>query len=323
MSREKIISPTRRLVMLIIFVAGASVSASAYGQGVVPGTGQRLENVGDDFERLDWTYNANLPKSSADLDKRSRQPLGKAANGRWHEGERGQPDVVRRVTTPDGGLPGSEGSLLIASRNTGVPGSRTSESQQDDLFMSVYTRVGGYIPVSRSPSVVVRVFLPPFEEWENRTGASFALRATVRGSKGNKWGESEAYWPGIFIHFNSARGRSNQSDSARFIIRAAERGNDYHGPEITETGWWTLGMSFTPDGRVHYYASPGVDDLTRDDYIASHYCYGFRCQKFRDAFFDVFNSNNGRTWSTAWIIDDPMVYVAGGGVAERGRRGRR
>jgi len=296
---------------------------AAHGQGVVPGTGIRLEKVGDDFEDPQWVYHAHLPKSSADIDSRSRRPTGKSANGRWHEGERGQPDVVRRVATPNGGLSGSQGSLFIASRNSGVPGVPTAKSQQDDLFLSVYSRLGGYIPVSRSPSVVVRVFLPPWEQWENRIGSSFALRATVRGSKGNRSRETEPYWPGLFIQFNSASRRPNQSDSARIVIRAAERGNDYRGPEITQTGWWTLGMSFTPDGRVHYYASPGVDDLTREDHIASHYCYGFRCQKFRNVFFDVFNRNNGRTWSTGWIIDDPMVYVAGGGVATRGQRGRR
>jgi hypothetical protein len=28
-------------------------------------------------------------------------------------------------------------------------------------------------------------------------------------------------------------------------------------------------MSFTPDGMVHYFASPGVAELTMDDHITS------------------------------------------------------
>ena len=32
-------------------------------------------------------------------------------------------------------------------------------------------------------------------------------------------------------------------------------GQDFAGPHITTPGWWTLGMSFSPDGQVHYYAA--------------------------------------------------------------------
>ncbi len=42
-----------------------------------------------------------------------------------HEDEgmkRGQPDLIKRVPTPPGGLPGSQGSLLLRSLSTGIPG---------------------------------------------------------------------------------------------------------------------------------------------------------------------------------------------------------
>jgi hypothetical protein len=76
-------------------------------------------------------------------------------------------------------------------------------------------------------------------------------------------------------------------------------------------------MSFTPDGMVHYYARPGVEDLTAEDYITSQFPYGYRCERFRTFFYNVVNGDNGRTWSTAWIVDDPKVYVgnSGGRVA--------
>ena len=64
----------------------------------------------------------------------------------------------------------------------------------------------------------------------------------------------------------------------------------------------------TPDGKVHYYASPGVDDLTSEDHIASQYPYGFRCRQFHTFFFNVANRDDGRTWSTSWVIDDPSLY---------------
>jgi hypothetical protein len=204
------------------------------------------------------------------------------------------------------------GSLFIATRHSGVPGVATSKSQQDDLVMTVNSRTGGYIPVAQWPSVVVRVYVPEFDEWEQRNGSSFAFRATVRGTKPGER-ESEPYWPGIFLqHTRSRGGESN----AHFLVRAGERGNDYSGPEATP-GWWTLGMGFSPDGRIHYFAAEGVDNLTVEDRIAVHHSYGFRCQNFRNAFFDVFSANNGRAWSTGWVIDDPTIYVASERYATR------
>jgi hypothetical protein len=70
-----------------------------------------------------------------------------------------------------------------------------------------------------------------------------------------------------------------------------------------------MGMSFTPDGQVHYFASPGVDELTDADRLYSQWPYGFRAQTFQTLFFNVVNSDDGRTWSTPWIIDDPSVHV--------------
>lgn len=278
-------------------------------QPLVPGTGVKVTNVGDDFEDEAWEYYFNLPKSSHEQDDQVRTPGGRSKNGRWFESaKRGQPDIIRRVPTPDGGLPGSTGCLFLASRHTGVPGRPSRQMQQDDLIVNVKQRVGGYISVSREPSCVVRVYLPPLEKWENRTGTSFGLRAEVMGSKG--WsGKLEQYWPGFFLWFRSETDRRHAADGAHLVLRAGPSGQDFKGPEITETGWWTLGMSFTADGRVHYFASPGVDDLTPADHIASQFPYGFRCQQFHTFFFNVANQDDGRTWSTGWVIDDPELYL--------------
>ena len=132
--------------------------APAMAAGLVPGTGQILDIVGDDFEDPEWTYNFNSPKASVDLDENSRLPSGRSKNGRWRENiDRGQPDVMKRVPTPEGGLEGSAWSLLMASKATGIPGKLTRKGEQDDVFMSVNARIGRYIPVAQGPSVVVRV----------------------------------------------------------------------------------------------------------------------------------------------------------------------
>ena len=63
---------------------------------VVPGTGRKVAEVGDDFEDSEWSYNFRMPKSSENIDKKRRGPYGRASNNRWYEGvKRGDPDVVR------------------------------------------------------------------------------------------------------------------------------------------------------------------------------------------------------------------------------------
>jgi hypothetical protein len=297
-----------------LFGVLACAPATLRAQAIVPGTGQRVLKVGDDFEDPKWAYTFNLPKSSDENDKQQRLPAGAAVNGRWYEGVmRGQPDVIKRVPTPEGGLEASAGSLLIRSRNTGVPGHFSNTMQQDDLIVDVSSRVG-MIPVSWSPSVVVRVYFPPFEEWEPRTGPSFAFRASCQAHKeeprkffGGGGTKLEPYWPGMFVQFHKGHGKD--PDSASFSLRAGPQGQDFPGPRITELGWWTLGMSFSPDGQVHYYAHAGVEDLTAKDHIASQTPYSLRCEQLNTFFFNVVSGDNGN-WSTPWIIDDAALYYA-------------
>jgi hypothetical protein len=310
----------------LVFLVTWSSIQPALGQGVVPGTGQRVTKVGDTFEDEKWAYVFNSPKSSDEQDKQQRLPAGKATNGRWYEGAmRGQPDVIERVATPPDGIPDSLGALLMRSRQTGVPGYYSHQQQQDDLIVDVTSRLGYAIPVSYSPSVVVRVFVPPFEEWEQRNGPSFGFRAAcvthrMKKSKSkstSRWGgggggrstwQQETYWPGMFIQFHKAGGK-NTADSASLSIRGGPTGHDFVGPRVEENGWWTLGMSFTPDGAIHYYGHPGVEDLTSADHISSQYPYGFRCERLDTFFFNVVSGDNGN-WSTPWIIDDPALYMA-------------
>ncbi len=308
----------RCLLTACVFGLTWMLAAQSASAQIVPGTGTKVPEVGDDFEDGSWSFTFNEPKSSENINKQGNFPGGISVNGRWAESAlRGQPDVIRRVATPEGGIPGSKASLVMRSLHTGVPGRLSFEQQQDDLLMVVSNRVGGYIPVQWNPSVVVRVFLPEWKYWEQRTGSSFAMRADLVGEKTEQrtsffrrgsYTKSENYWPGMFICYNCAKDTPDKKDSAYILIRAGERGEDFNGPIITQTGWWTLGMSFTGDGRVHYYASPGVDDLTAKDYIASRYSYGYHANSFYTAFFNVVNKDDGRSWSTPWIIDDPMIY---------------
>jgi hypothetical protein len=295
---------------LSVFWGVFAVPVACFAAPFVPGTGVKVAQVGDNFEDQGWEYYFNGEKASYEQDEEQRPPGGESANGRWYESAmRGQPDVIRRIGTPPGGLPGSRGSLFLATKYSGIPGELSGKQMQDDLLLSVKSRLGQPIPVSWQPSCVVRVYLPAFKRWENRTGSSFGFRGDVRGR--TREGQVEPYWPGMFILFRSetTKSRNYGRDFAQITVRARPNGQDVPGPIIEEPGWWTFGLSFTPEGQVHYYASPGVDDLTAEDHLYSSLPYGTRCMYFDNVMFNVANFDNGRNWSTPWVIDDPSMYV--------------
>lgn len=286
-------------------------------QGVVPGTGTLLEKAFDNFEDESWSYDYQLPKSSYEQDNQRRYPLGFSKNGLWKESaKRGTPDHIVRVETPPGGLPGSKGAMKIQSLNTGIPGVTSYEPQQDDLILNVGGKYG-VLPVYRSPSTVVRVWMPPFDQWEPRSGSHFGFRLALGTTKEEEKKflffkrteeEPEAYWPGFFIQY-TRKADGHKRDGAMFLIRGGNDGGDFAGPVIDEPGWWTLGMTANPNGSVSFFASPGIDNLTPADHIATTLPYNYRAERFSTIFFNITSANNGQTWSTPFIIDDPMVYV--------------
>ena len=294
--------------LLIVVSCGLAFQTSLHaGRPVVPGTGTEIQKVGDDFEGDYWEFFPNHPKSSRNIDERERAPLARSANDRWLEGpHRGTPDIVRRVPTPPGGLPNSEYSLLIRSKNTGIPSKPTLEPQQDDLMIKVRRRLGRSISPRMMPNCVVRVYVPPFEQWENRNGASFGVRIDCWGTKPGE-DELEQYWPGIFFNFRSQTSRRIREDSAFITVRGDQRGRDLRGPDISP-GWWTVGMSLSEDGQCHFYAKRGLEDLTPEDRLGSYYCYGYRAERFDLVFFNVVSFDNGKSMSTPWVIDDPKVF---------------
>jgi len=302
---------------------GLTVPTAQAQRPVVPGTGIEIVGVADDFEDPSWNYIPNDPKSTEDIDDNQRPPMGRSANGRWYEGiKRGHPDIVRRVPTPPGGLPGSTGALLLKSKFTGIPGRPSGKMHQDDFVANVQYRMKRRIDIAEVPSVTTRVFLPPVSEWEQRSGPHFGFRLALETTAmvENEVGAgifkrtkremgNEVYWPGMFVEFESKTTTGRPDDYAYLRVRSNRRGGDFRGPQITTTGWWTLGMSVTPDGMVHYYAKPGVEELTEDDYISSQFPYDYRAERFRTFFYNICSADDGHRWSTAFIVDDPKVYL--------------
>lgn len=320
------------LVTTPVLLAPAVSSAQ-----IVPGTGTLINT--DTFEDENFGFELNWPKSSREEDEQVRYPLGQSTNRMWFESpKRGMPDVIKRVETPAGGLEGSMGALYLRSRDTGVPGSPGFKQAQDDFIMAAKPMTLSYYP-----NYTVRVFLPEWDQWEQRKGVSFGIRAGLQGPqekeveddglsrrflrrlKKRTETEIEPYYPGFFIAFTPADDPGNTTGKpyAQILIRANQLGHEVAGPTITEPGWWTFGMSVSPDARCHYYARPGVDDLKPSDHITSQFPYQIQGTHFNTIFFNVCSADNGNSWSTPWIIDDPKVfYVSGNQIQQAAQPAR-
>lgn len=305
---------------LVLLLAAGSLPLQLDAQVIVPGTGTKVEEVGDDFEDPNWGYQFNLPKvaNNSDAVISRNSPGGLSDNERWFEGmKRGQPDVIRRVQPPVGGILGSKGALLLCSLHTG--GRYPSNTmQQEDFIANVHQRVGK-ISAKRGPSVVTRIWVPPFEEFENRINeCHFAFRLALEQEPYVSYGgystpEDHHFWPGIFINFVNNPHAATEKDEPYAIyiwMKASAQGTQIQGPITKKSGWWTMGMSVSPDGKVNYFARHGVEDLTEADLLGSDYPFGKRAVLFRNFFFNVCNGDTGKQWSSQFVIDDPTMYVA-------------
>lgn len=309
-------SPTLSLIRATCFVIALPIFFVDAQAQVVPGTGMKLQQVGDDFEDEKWQWIPNGNKSSKEQDEQIRQPTGYSNNNRWFESpKRGMPDHIVRVPTPEGGIPGSKGALKIQTLNSGVPTRNSNQMEQDDLVMSCSSRIGA-IAAGRNPSCTCRIYLPPFDKWEDRSGTHFGYRidtkTTVSETKkaflfSRNVKKQEEYWPGYFIEFHSCHDGKFKEDEAVLLIRGDNLGHEVKSISLTP-GWWTLGMSVSGDGKVHFYGKQGVSDLTSADHLYSSFPYGYKAEYFATQFFNCCNMNDGKTWSTPIIIDDPAVY---------------
>jgi hypothetical protein len=205
-------------------------------------------------------------------------------------------------------VPGTGECLEDLNRSFRYPksGKEHDKKQQGEL-MPLDRRLARGIPIAWQPSCTVRVYLPPFEQWENRNGPQFEMRADCQGRDQN--GKVGAYSPGMRLLLPSETSRGLKQDSARLTVRGDKLGRDFGKLDITEPGWWTLGLSFTSDGQVHYYASPGVDDLTSDDYLVSNVLHSMRCFTLNNYFFFVADWEDESRRSTQWVVDDAKIFV--------------
>lgn len=308
---------TRRAFGLgsLALAASAATPASLFSAPqqqklVIPGTGLRLAKTGDDFEDEKFAYYPQHPKSSWNIDEEMRIPGGISANNLWAEGgKRGTPDIVKRIETPPGGMEGSKGCMMMQSINPGIPGRRSNQEQQDDLLHNVEGVTGTQIPVSWSPNVICRVYIPAESQWEKRNGPTFGYRIGLWGYTPK--GKHDEYWPGIFFHMQRQADKDGKTKASILsVVRADGIGQDLRSLTFEPGTWCTLGMSMLPDGSVQFYGRPDIEDLTAKDLLGAYFCYSWRATTFTTFFFNVINWDNGSSWGTPWAVDNAFLYVA-------------
>ncbi len=141
------------LIAITFLVAGGCTNSSS---GVL-GRTVRLDSLCDDFEDTNWHYNYE--------------------GGLWRGGNasgRGEPEMITRVATPTGGKSGSTGALEIRTNQNDPDG-------QADFTTAEFTqKLGRELTRADQPVFIVRVWLPPFEQWNKGLFGNFGFRQTAR-----------------------------------------------------------------------------------------------------------------------------------------------
>ena len=190
--------------------------------------------------------------------------------------------------------------MLFQTLHSGIPGTLTHQQQQDDLLHNIAGDGG-----DDSRELEPELHLPRVCAADQVLGA--ARRGDVRLSHGLGCnGATRSIGRASFCTWSGSRRTASRRRSVRAWIRADNGGRDMPSLTFEPETWITMGISHTPDGAVHFFLRPGIDDLTKEDCVGSYWCYGYRAHTFQTFFFNVINMDDGRSVSTPWIVDDAL-----------------
>ena len=168
---RKVTTPFRKLFFVCLVVVlfllepiALPLQSEAHEANSLPnilGRTVRLDVLCDDFEDKDWHYDYH-------------KHIG--YRGFWRTDDRGEPDLLKRVDTPDGGKVWSTGALEMRTNQN----DNDREPNQDDLLTVEFKdKLGRELTRADQPVFIVRVWLPPFDQW-NIGLTIFGFRQTAR-----------------------------------------------------------------------------------------------------------------------------------------------
>ncbi|MFH1507170.1 MAG: hypothetical protein ABIG46_01910 [Candidatus Omnitrophota bacterium] len=280
-------SRTIRLVilhlMLLLLISG--VESKAGETTDIPnvlGRNHRLNDLCDDFEDVNWYF---------DYDKReSNNGLWKANTG---DNDKGEPEILKRVSPPAGGIIGSTGALVI---QTNIPEKVVDKNKDQEDSESTGT---GQHKLSREkqPVFIVRVYLPPFAEWGDYYSFGFRILAY-----GNAPHDTPAV-PSIWIRYEG------KIKGAHFYFRIFDKQGmpvEVIGKPIKQYGWWTLAIAFDQNGNSRFYAKPGVEPLSNSDKMFDTNNNNLLIDYIGHSFFSLGYTNGNL--SPRIVVDDYEVW---------------
>lgn len=253
-----------------------------------------LNIIWDDFESPNWNYNYQDHV---------------CCHGFWigtiglGEPDRGDPELLKCIATPDGGKNGSTRALEI---RTNEIDSDKVPYQEDLRTINFEKKLGRKLTRTDQPVVTVRVWLPPFDQWGDYYKFGFRQEFIRKNDF-----QYYQYYASIFFVYDKPR--------PFFIFRIhpnlEKKAIEILGGPIRKPGWWTLAIAFDEKGVDYYYARPGVDIPTEEDKIfdtrqlkAKEDTYDSSMDKVAYSFFSLMYPETGNA-SPQFVIDDYEVWV--------------
>ena len=289
-----------RIWCSLLLIGTASVAAPLH----IPGTGTPVPAAKATFDDVDWAFDYKPPKSQSDDGGPSNGPGGEGNKGytgldtNYHariveDTYRGYPEIVERTTSP---VVAGAGALRLATQFQG-------KSAYDALSWQHIFAVSPirHMPVSRTPSALVRVHVPDPATWPPTRFRPFLLMGMVSGPTG-------PWWP----YMSAGPDEDNPGHYSWYITTGAGTTNDPFvthdyltdpAVEISTQGWWTVGSSIQ-DNALHWFVREGLVNPGKADHIGA-YRSGMITNVFGMPGGTIWmDSLDGTNMSPSWVVDE-------------------
>ena len=269
------------------------------------------------------------PGSSSTATPRARASRTNASAARWASRpttagtkapSAASPTRSKSIPTPPAACAGSQQALLLRTLNSGIPGyalQRRPAGRPDRQLPRTPPRRH---PRRRTPQLhrprlpaagrAVGTALRPAVRLPRQPVDGHHRRKTTGFFSSGSSTEVEPYWPGMWIHF---RANAHQEHQGRHGLHRRPRRP--HGPRLprprdrpSSAGGRSACRS-PPTAWCTTTPAPASTSSPPPTTSRRSIPYSYTARDFRTYFFDVCNRNDGRTWSTPFVIDDPKLYV--------------
>lgn len=153
---------------------------------------------------------------------------------------------------------------------------------------------------SERPFCVAHIWLPPFNEWPttpNYNGNYIYCGFRVTETRTQ---QGALLYPGIFL------GRDGTNNPVLYTRILA----GFDGPRgLLVSGWWTVGIGWSAEGVISFYAAPGKVELTETDKFATDTALFPVLMKSVNGWFLDCSVEQGATVSSPWYFGDVQLFA--------------